>query len=283
MFDSQQKKIKTNILAYNILLLACLFNSGFAASSEKTLKIGIVPQFEQRQLFRNWKPLIDELEVLTGFKFEMVGSAKIPIFEKQFNQGIYDLAYMNPYHVLKANASQGYIPLIRDSEKLNGILVVNKNSNINSIKQLSNETIAFPSPNALGASMMIRSILTETFQLKFASKYVQTHSSVFLHVAKNLVSAGGGVNKTFNGIPSVLKDTLKVIYTSQDIVSHPLVIHPRVPLAKRKNIERALHELFNSKKGKQLYKRIPMSNVVKATMKDYKSLEKLKLEKYFVK
>ena len=86
---------------------------------------GVVPQFEQRKLFRIWRPILDELEKRTGLSFHLVGSPKIPVFEKKYMAGIYDFAYMNPYNILQAYKSQGYIPLIRDGGRvLKGVLVV---------------------------------------------------------------------------------------------------------------------------------------------------------------
>jgi len=96
---------------------------------------GVVPQFEQRKLFRIWRPVLDEMERRTGLAFHLVGSQKIPKFENKYLEGTYDFAYMNPYHILKVNASQVYLSLVRDGERtLSGILVVQKDSPIQDVK-----------------------------------------------------------------------------------------------------------------------------------------------------
>jgi phosphonate transport system substrate-binding protein len=77
-------------------------------------RFGVVPQFEQRKLFRIWRPILDELKHRTGLTFTLVGSPKIPVFEQEYSDGTYDFVYMNPYHLLKAHDSQGYLPLVRD-------------------------------------------------------------------------------------------------------------------------------------------------------------------------
>jgi len=250
-------------------------------SDQEVLKVGVVPQFEQRHLFRSWQPILFELEKITALKFELVGSPKIPVFEKEFNKGAYDIAYMNPYHVLKAYKAQGYLPLVRDNKKLNGILVVNNGSSIRTVSQLMNKVIAFPAPNALGASLLMRSILTEKFGLMFTSKYVQTHSSVYLHVAKGVVDAGGGVDRTFYRQADVLKRNLRIIYETPEIVSHPIVIHPCISASKRHLIKNGLIALFKTTKGKRLFSNIPIDDLVTTTIDDYMSLEKYNLEKYF--
>lgn len=272
---------KIQLFFFSALIFLIFSYCSVSYSNPLILKVGVVPQFEQRQLFRNWQPILFELEKITGLKFELVGSPKIPDFEKQFNKGVYDISYMNPYHVLKAHKAQGYLPLVRDKIKLKGVLVVNKNSILNSVKQLNNKTIAFPSPNALGASLLMRSILIEKFGLSFQSKYVQTHSSVYLHVAKNLVDAGGGVDKTFNRQSGFLKDNLRVLYETPAIVSHPIVIHPRVIPSQRRLVKDGLIKLFKSKRGKELFKKIPIHNLIPTSINDYTPLEKYNLDKYF--
>lgn len=272
---------KEMILQNKFLSIIALFYCSITFADSDVLKMGVVPQFEQRQMFRNWQPILSELEKITGLKFELVGSPKIPVFEKQFNKGVYDLAYMNPYHVLKAYESQGYLPLVRDRKKLKGILVVEKESSIKSVRQLNNKEIAFPAPNALGASLLIRSILTEKFGVAFRSKYVQTHSSVYIHVAKKLVSAGGGVDRTYDKQPLSLKNNLRIIYETPEIISHPIVIHPRIPTRTRRLIKDGLLRLFKTKNGKRLFENIPINDLMSTKINEYKSLKKYNLDKYF--
>jgi len=271
--------MKVRIVKY--LLVGCFFYFDLALADVTTLKVGVVPQFEQRQIFKNWKPILVELEKITNLKFELMGSSKIPEFEKQFTKGAYDIAYMNPYHALKAHQAQRYIPLLRDSNNIKGILVVNKNSTINSLQQLNNKTIAFPSPNALGASLLMRALLNEKYAIKFNPRYVKTHSSVFYHVAKNMAVAGGGVNRTFTQQSFALREKLKIIYRTPEMVSHPIVIHPRVPLKTRDSITKAMVALFKTKRGKQLFKKVPITNLVNASIQDYSSLTQFNLDKYY--
>ena len=264
-----------------LTLIFSLFNSFYASANAEALKVGVVPQFEQRKMFRYWRPILSELEKITSLKFDLVGSSKIPVFEQQFINGEYDIAYMNPYHILTAYKTQGYLPLVRDSNKLNGVLVVEKNSLIKSVKQLRGKEIAFPSPNALGASLLMRAILIEKFAIKFKSRYVQTHSSVYLHVVKKLVSAGGGVERTLLHQSDAIKNRLRIIYKTPDIVPHPIAIHPRVSASKRKLIKNGLIQLFNTEKGKKLFQRVPINDLVTTNISDYQQLEKYNLEKYF--
>lgn len=245
-------------------------------------KVGIVPQFTQRQLFATWHPILNELSARTGFTFKIIGTAKIQEFEQQFNRGKFDLAYMNPYHMLKAHNSQGYTPIVRDGKrKLRGILVVHKNSGITSPAQLANKTLAMPSPNSLGASLLIRADLKQKFGIIMQAEYVKTHSSVYLHVAKQLTTAGGGVQRTLDAQRADIQNELKVIYQTRAIVPHPVAIHPRVPKAHAQKIQQALLAMSKTDKGKRMLAKIPLYDAVKATLKDYKILEEWGLDAFY--
>lgn len=159
----------------------------------KTLTVGVVPQFETGRLYAVWGPILNELSRQTGVSFSMAGAPSIPAFERAFMNGEYDIAYMNPYHYIVAARTQGYVPLVRDvGRSLRGVLVVARDSGISAVAQLAGKTIAFPSPNALGAALQMRQELHDLFGLSFTPEYVKTHDSVYLNVLLGKTAAGGG-------------------------------------------------------------------------------------------
>jgi phosphonate transport system substrate-binding protein len=261
------------------------FASPPAWSEEKEVYgFGVVPQFEQRKLFRIWRPILDQLEQRTGFSFKLVGSSKIPEFERKLLEGTYDFAYMNPYHLLLAHDAQGYLPLVRDgSRKLKGILVVPKESPIQSVEELAGKAVAFPSPNALGASLLMRAELAKFKGVEVIPDYVQTHSSVYLHVALGLNPAGGGVASTLRSQEPETRRKLRILYETQTVNPHPIGAHPRVPDAHRKKVQQALLEMAQTKEGAILLSRIPMRQAVAADLEDYTPLRAWGLEEFYIR
>jgi phosphonate transport system substrate-binding protein len=267
-----------------LLFIVFAFATPLAWSADGVVyRFGVVPQYEQRKLFRIWRPILDELEKRTGFTFKLVGSSKIPVFERKLDEGDYDFAYMNPYHLIIAHKCQGYLPLVRDGGRmLKGILVVAKDSPIQSVEELAGKSVAFPSPNALGASLMIRTELAKLHGMKVVPRYVQTHSSVYLHVAMGLTIAGGGVVSTLNAQKPEVREKLRILYQTQPMVSHPISVHPRVTEAHRNKVRQALLEMAQTKKGAALLARIPMRKVVVASLTDYKPISSWGLDKVYI-
>ncbi len=262
-----------------ILLLLLLTPTGAVAAKPYTF--GVVPQFEQRKLYATWKPIVDELEKRTGLTFKLVTTLKIQDFEPAFARGEFDFVYVNPYHLVQLHQTQAYLPLVADSVPLRGILVVRRDGPIATPADLDGQTVAFPSANALGSSLLVRAELEQVHHVKTKPLYVATHSSVYLHVAQGLVAAGGGVEKTLQEQDEALRSRLRVIATTRACPSHPVAAHPRVPLEDREKVRQALLTLSQTPQGQALLKKVPVVTFLPVTYEDYAPMQAWGLEKYW--
>lgn len=257
------------------------FLSALPAQAEESYTFAVVPQFEQRKLFATWKPIINELSRRTGIKLNLVAALSIPEFEQELSRGSYDFVYANPYHILNEFTRQGYMPLVRDQTPLRGILVVRKDSPLKSPAELNGEKLAIPSYNALGASLLLQADLAQIFKVKPKLVNVKTHSSVYLQVASGQLPAGGGVEKTLQEQDKAVLDMLRVLYTTREMPSHPLAVHPHVPVKARQAIQQALLAMAQSEEGRQLLARVPMQKAVSTSMQEYLPMRQWGLDAYW--
>jgi len=266
----------------SLFCLVLLHGIASGTDQQQAFTVGIVPQFEARKLHRIWRPILDQLETRTGYRFTLKGSQAIPDFERDLMQGRFDFAYMNPYHLVIANQKAGYIPLIRDvSRELYGVLVVAKNSGITDPRALNGKTVAFPAPNALGASLQMRQELHDIFGVTVKPKYVKTHDSVYLHVLLGEAAAGGGVQKTLLSQKQEYQDNLKVIHTTAKVAPHPFAALPRVPADIRQQVQEAFLALGKDEDGRLLLQKVPIIKIGTATLDDYKPLAQMGLERFY--
>lgn len=261
--------------------LAISFNAS-SSVAEDTYTIGIVPQFEAKKLAAIWAPVIQEIEQRADIELNMVGSPRIPDFEKSFMQGEFDFAYMNPYHSLIALKQQGYQPLIRDGAKeLYGVLVVRKDSSFQKPTDLAGRTIAFPAPNALGASLLMRADLDTKFNVTFRSQFVNTHASAYFNAVLGETDAAGGVMGTYMALEPVVRDHLRIIYETTRLPPHPIVAHPRVPTEVAERVQQAILDLAETEEGQSLLSAIPIHKAIIPGVSDYLMLESLNLDRYY--
>ena len=222
-----------------VVLVVCVLlmnvRAAFATQEPLKLSVFVVPQFTAVDTHRAWVPFLERLGGRTGITFELRHSASIPQLETQLGRSEPDLAYVNPYHAVMINQHPGYIVLLRDAVLLTGILVVQVDSNIRSLQQLNGQELAFPAPNAFGASLFIRALL-EHEGIRFKTRYVKTHQNVYRHVILGDVAAGGGVRNTLAREPNAVKNNLRILFETAGVAPHPLVAHPRIPAQIRERI-----------------------------------------------
>ena len=198
--------------------------------------------------------------------------------------GVFDMVYLNPYHMVKAHQAQGYQPILRDIKRsLQGIVVVRQDSSIHSIRELDGKVIAFPAPNALGAALIPRAEFDRTYRIAFTPWYVKSHSSVYLNVMLGRAVAGGGVQQTLSQQPAHVRQELRVIYRTSQFASHPIAVHPRLTSEVRDRVQQAFVTMSHRPTGQALLANIPIEALGLASMADYQPLEAIGLEHYYVK
>ena len=202
----------------------------------------------------------------------------IPAFESRLAAGEYDFAYMNPYHYTVFNQTSGYLALARARDKrIKGILVVRKDSEIKQLADLEGSTLAFPAPAAFAASILSQSNL-KSAGVKFQSKYVSSHDSVYRTVAKGLYPAGGGVVRTLNNVEAEIRDQLRVLWTSRGYTPHAIAVHPRVNKQDAQALQQALVNLEQKAEGAALLKGIKIKGFEIARDSDWDDVRGLELK-----
>jgi len=251
--------------------------SVFIASSSfaKSLVFGIVPQQSPIKLFKTWKPFIDHLSKSANIDIIFRTEKSIPEFEKKLYNGEYDIAYSNPYHYTIANKKQNHKAIARFDKQIVGILVVNKNSKINSISDVKNKEFLFPAPKAFAATILTKyDILNkQNYDIEKSQKfkYVNSHDSVYLGVQRGIGEVGGGIKRTFNRFKN--KDQLKIIYTTDKYPSHPISVSNSVDSKLIKKIEQALLDM-----PRELIVPINKKALIKTNNSEYSVVKKLAFE-----
>lgn len=264
---------------FNALLLLV---AAAGARADDGYTFAVVPQYEQRKLFAIWKPIVDDVARRSGVQLRLVATLTVAEFERELSKGTFDFNYANPYHILRESKRQGYLPLVRDSAPLQGILVVARDSPLRSPAELDGKTLAVPSPNALGASLLLRSDLEQLYKARVGMLDVKTHSSVYLNVAKGIADAGGGVQKTLAEQDDAVRDSLRILYTTRPMPSHPVSAHPRVARSVREAVRQAFLDLAATPAGQALFAEVPMAHPVATSIDDYAVMAEWRLDKYWV-
>ncbi|MGS2716781.1 phosphate/phosphite/phosphonate ABC transporter substrate-binding protein [Eionea flava] len=242
------------------LILMASMSLTASAVDTKSYSFGVVPQQSAKRLAQLWGPLLARLSRESGIKLHFVTAKNIPEFERRLASGEYDFAYMNPYHFTTFNASPGYQAVVkRKNQPISGVVVVHKDSPINSMLELDGKKMAFPAPAAFAATILSQSYLQKE-GINYTPSYVSSHDSVYLAVSKGLFAAGGGVKRTLNNTDSQVKSTLRILWESKKYTPHAIASHPRHSDDVIQRLRNALVAMNESEQGQQLLASLKVKN-----------------------
>jgi phosphonate transport system substrate-binding protein len=252
------------------------------SSPAPALTLAVVPQRPPLETYENWSPLAERLSRQLGVAITLKVYRDFPSFEEDLLKGRPALVFMNPYHQVLAYRAQKYLPLVRSSRPLTGILVVRRDAPIRRLEELDGKTLVFPSHNAFGASLYLRALLSERYKLRYHAYFVGSHDDVYRHVILADADVGGGLHYTLLRQPPPVRAQLRVIYETPTTVSHSLAAHPRhIDPALRAALTSAILALWQEPEGMTLLERVQLGAPAPADYRrDYAPLERLRLEKY---
>lgn len=126
------------------------------AIKKATFVFGIYPANNPQNLHEIYGPLIDYLnKKMPDVTFQMASSPSYQDFDNRLARGYFHFAITNPYQVLKA-VQHGYTICAKmgDDEKCKGLIIVKKDGPVKKLADLKNQTISFPAPTEMAATIM---------------------------------------------------------------------------------------------------------------------------------
>ena len=260
-----------------LYLLPCTAMASLQDPSQIELTFGVVPQQSIRKLAEMWTPVLQYLSAKTGYVIHFRTAKDRAAFEQRLVAQEYDLAYMDPHHYIVFHRSSGYEVFAKEKDKkLQGIIVVRKDSPYRDLTQLQAQTIAFPAPAAFAATSLPRFYLQKA-GVTITPRYVAFHDSVYRSVAKGIYPAGGGVVRTFNALDPEVRDQLRVLWASQGYTPHAIAAHKRVAGAIIARVQKAMIDMHQDADGLALLKAINFNGITIARDSEYADIRKLGL------
>ena len=248
---------------------ACL---GDQSKSAKRRSIGIVPQFNAKTIWDQWKPLLGVVGREANICFLIKTEASIPDFEEQIKKGRYDYVYMNPFH--QALTKEHYEPIIRNgSSRLSGVIVAGKEATITTLEEAEGKKLYLPAPNAFGASILTRQLVRKN-GINVIPTYVRTHTNVYLAVANDKDAIGGMILSTLQREDQRFAKGVKILTQTEEHTPHPISSHKSIRKDEQMKVQSAFvalskyPDLQKSLKAAQISKPVPANYP-----KDYKHLE----------
>lgn len=263
MFHMILHRFRAVSAAVLLLALPCLC----AAAERQSYTLAVIPNLPAVQLHKNWTPLAEHLSRELGVKIELKLYDTINAFLDETQSGQADFIYSAPNMFFLAYTKQKYIPLVRSSNMLRGLVFVRKDSPYSQVSELKGKTIAFVGPKNVCSIITRHSMMTGQgaidYNVAFSGSTINVAKSVLLGKA----DAGATLDTSMMTDLPELKNEFKVLLETEKLAPHPLAAHPRVPRKVREAIASAVLALNTSDQGKKMLEAVKLANPVRA---DYK-------------
>ena len=229
------------------------------------------------RLFDVYEPIIDRIRAeCPDLRIRLEASMDYHAFEGKLAARQVHFALPNPYQTLLSQAS-GYriFGKMGDDQNFRGIILVRRDSGLESIRDLRGKAISYPAPTALAATLMPQFYL-QTRGLDVAretrSVYVGTQESVIMNVYLRLTDAGATWPVPWlRFLQEHPREAamLTVKWRTGTLPNNGLVVRDDVPEDVARRVERALLSLHRDPEGRRLLARIPLSRFEPATADTY--------------
>lgn len=256
------------------LLLVTLLAAPPRAAAEAPLLFGIIPQKPPVEMHRQWSPFVERLSKEAGVPIRLKVYDNMSDFERDCEEGRPDLIYSHPAMLAAWKMSRGYLPLVRDSRKLSGILFVRKDAPIRNATELADRRIAFVGNRNFCALLVNDAIKKQGTPIRFDYEYAGSSRNVLKTVMLGKADAGASLDVDLEREPPEVSDGVRTILKTAPMAPHPISAHPRVPEAVRGRITQAVLAMKGTPEGDALLASIRMGEPVKADyQRDYAALE----------
>ena len=272
-------KVIRKFNGYRLAVLPLLFGLclSHTVMAKQIYKFGIVRQSSGSKLAQLWTPILSYLQEKSGIELEFATTRNIPTYEKRLQDSTYDFAYMSPSQYTASHTESGYTAFAKaKGKRLQGIIVVEKNSPYRELKDLDGRELAFPS-NAFAATLVPLAYFKQ-IGIRVTPRYVSSHDSVYRNVAKGRYPAGGGVMRTFNNTASAVHDNLRILWTTGDYTSHAFAALPQVPADVVARLQQAMLDMDKDPRGQALLKAIQFKGIETGQDRDWDDVRNLHIE-----
>jgi phosphonate transport system substrate-binding protein len=228
---------------------------------------GIHPLHNPKQLLDIYGPLVDYLnQHLTGVVLKLEASRNYAAFEEKLYSRQFGFALPNPYQTVEAE-TKGYriFGKMGDDENFRGIILVRKDSGIQSISDLKGKKISYPAPTAVAATMLPQYYLHIhglDMNKEVENLYVGSQESAIMNVYLKTTAAGATWPLPWKNFqkdqPDKAKE-LEVKWETSNLPNNALVVRDEIPLAIVNTVAELLFALHTHEVGQTILARIPLT------------------------
>jgi phosphonate transport system substrate-binding protein len=237
------------------------------STKEKQLNVAVAAMISPKETFDFYRELLAYLGKQIGRDVNLVQRKTYKEVNDLLSRGEIDMAFIcsGPYALEKDTYRFEAIatPVIRGEPYYQSYLIVNKNSEFNTLEDLRHRSFAFTDPDSNTGSLVPIYWLYELGEnpdsFFSTTYYTYSHDNSILTVAKSLVDAAavdGHEWEYFNRRNDPIVSRTRVIKKSEKFGSPPLVVSKSLPHELKRSLQSILLSMHEKKEGKEILEKL---------------------------
>ncbi len=283
------------LLAFIFFVTSRQLNEGALGSKNNPIKIYFTPSIDASRISFNAEALTDYLHKKTGWFFTTAVPASYIAVVEAFGTDKCDIAAINTFSYLMANAKYGAeakLRVVREGNQTTycGQIITRYDSGINNLSDLNGKTIAYVDPSSTSGYLLPKALLESKGIKPSETVFAMRHDNVVTMVYQRQVDAGatyysppdsitgevmdarGRVLKQF---PDVVKK-VKIIAFTKDIPNDPWVFRKNMDEKMKEKLIQAILDFQATKLGKKtLFDIYDITGLIRTNDSDYNGIREL--------
>lgn len=251
---------------------------GEAPASEVVVyRFGVHPLHNPARLHEIFFPLMDYLNRhIEGVEFRLEASRNYAAYDEKLFRGEFEFSLPNPYQTVES-LNHGYrvFGKMGDDHNFRGIILVRKDSGIESVADLKGKIVAYPAPSALAATMMPQYFLHERgldVLRDIDTRYVGSQESSIMNVFLGDVAAAATWLPPWRALSAErpeLAEQLEVKWQTDPLPNNGLVVRNDIPPQLVEQVGSLMFDLHHHAEGREILARMALSRFEPATNATY--------------
>lgn len=255
-----------------LAILAVLSCLATPSRADGPLAFGVLNQQSPAKTAEKWNPILQYLAAATGLSFQLKMGATVQETDAMMGRGEFDLVYTN--HNFLPQYDGIYRVIAKWSEKpIYGVIAVNADSSVRTLRDLAGKRIVFPSRSALVAYTVPAAALKEA-GVAYEAVYAAHQEGALAQLRARQVDAAA-VNSAFLTRYAAEKGfAYREVFVSEAYADLAVVVHPRLPKAQAEAIRNALLAMKTDPRAAGALQAAQFDGFAPATERDYDNVRR---------
>jgi phosphonate transport system substrate-binding protein len=227
-----------------------------APAAEGELVFGVYPYLSPRQMAEQFHPLKEFLSGRLGRRIVLRSAPDFKRFIDRTRAGEYDLIFDAPHMARVAQTRDGYQPLAQTGYKIAIVVIVRKDSVVQSLTDLRGKSLAIGARLSMTHQIVAQELQKLGLILERDIKYVDaaSFSNVLQSVLRGEADAGATGTLLWDNATDIEKSSLREVFRQKESVPGFIVAaHPRLGGEALKTLQAALFAFKSSPQGKEYF------------------------------